>query len=200
MEEIHIDPAYQFAVRAYRIESGGRRRLDPATVGRVLARIEAGPRLQPITGAAQTDFVTARFNKGTGLRALAMDLQPTGEQPAGRVAMAVGDSMSDLPLFEVSTRSFAPSNADCVVRKAAASGTARVAIINRAHQNGLVESVALLLGHRPGGCPTCRAPNLSSAAERLIGILAAQDFGAWRKVGHILKLAGRDRIGAAERC
>jgi hydroxymethylpyrimidine pyrophosphatase-like HAD family hydrolase/hypoxanthine phosphoribosyltransferase len=193
MDEVHVDPAYRHVVRAYRIQSGRRCRLDQETVERALAPIAARPRLQSIVGGAQTDFVTVGLNKGTGLRALARDLEPSGIGGDRAVAMAVGDASSDLPMFEVADRSFAPANVDETVRRWASQRRAR--ITNRSHQSGLLEAVSFLVGHRPDGCPRCRPPELSAEAGRLIALLTAQDLGRWRKLAHLVRLRFLPRLG-----
>jgi hypothetical protein len=183
IDDVHLDHGHRYAVRAYRIEAGRRRRLDQETIQRALAKIGSDSGVQAIQGEAQTDFVTARFNKGTGLRTLAKDRA---------VAMAVGDTASDLPMFELAARSFAPSNADDVLRRATSHG-AGLTILSRPHQAGLFKAVTIMVGHRPGCCPSCWRPVFSPRAEDLVNLLAAQDLGRWRKLGHLMRLAALAR-------
>ena len=61
--------------------------------------------MRVVHGQGQTDFVWAGADKGTGLRALAARLSEPG------CALAVGDTASDLPLFECAALARAPRNA-----------------------------------------------------------------------------------------
>jgi hydroxymethylpyrimidine pyrophosphatase-like HAD family hydrolase/adenine/guanine phosphoribosyltransferase-like PRPP-binding protein len=195
VDGVYIDQAHEYAIRAYRIESGRRRRLDQDTVDRALARVSPSHLIQPIAGEAQTDFITVRSNKGSGLRALARSLRADVVWPSPGIAMAVGDTASDLPMLELAARYFAPSNADQAVKRVAAAGKARVTIVDRPYQAGLAKAVSSLLGHAPGSCTDCRRPAFSESAERLIDLLKAQDLGRWGKLGHLLRLAAIERIG-----
>jgi len=182
-EGVYLDADYREAVRAYRLDRHGERHgLRPETVAAALVRCGAGGRLRPISGVAQTDFMVAGVDKGTGLRALAAELDAGG---LGGVALAVGDTVSDLALFAVATLACAPANADAAVRGAG------IAVMGRPYQAGLALAVSRLLGHRPGGCPTCRAPRLSVEADLLLAALAAQDVGKAGKLWQALLLAAK---------
>jgi hydroxymethylpyrimidine pyrophosphatase-like HAD family hydrolase len=195
---VYLDPAHQHAVRAYRIQEDRRRGLDPETIEWALGKSDARQRLQAVPGGAQTDFITGAFNKGTGLRALAEDLNGAGPRGSSGppVAMAVGDTASDLPMFEQAARAFAPANADAAVRRAGAAGLLRLKVLRRRHQPGLLLAAAALIGHQPGRCPRCQPPPLSGDAELLVRLLGVQDLGRWGKIQRALLLAagrpGRD--------
>jgi hypothetical protein len=113
-----------------------------------------------VPGDDQTDICAASSDKGTGLLAL---MQALGEW---RLAAAIGDSRSDLPVLRMADRAWAPRNADAAVR---ASGTP---ITRRAYQEGLLQSCARLLGHRPGSCPTCRPPRPKPRQRAMLALLA----------------------------
>lgn len=184
MENVHLDSAYRHAVRAYRFDAAGARRgLLLETIALALAGSQAEGRLQPVAGASQTDFIVAGMDKGTGLRALAADLAPdavsAGEMP---VALAVGDTVSDLPMFNLAKMAFAPANADTGLRDAG------VTVLKRPYQSGLAVAAARLLGHAPGGCSVCRAPHLSVQARLILPMMAAQDVGEWGKLREMLRI------------
>ena len=101
------------------------------------------------------------------------------------LALAVGDTVSDLPMFALAARAFAPAHAGSDVRSAG------VTVLRRPYQSGLALAAAHLLGHLPGGCPTCRAPHLSPEAHLLLTVLAAQETGTWGMVRQALLLAAR---------
>jgi hypothetical protein len=114
-----------------------------------------------------------RVTKATGLEALADHL---GTAASGRrwLAMAVGDTASDLPMLRLATRAFAPANADEEVRRAG------ITVLRRACQAGLADATTRLLGHRPGRCPICREPRLSSPSRLLLTLLSPPDQGSAR--------------------
>lgn len=165
MPGVLLDDAYGLAVRAYRLNAGGRRRaLRTDQVGAVLDQLRRD-RIRAVHGEGQTDFVVDRITKATGLRALASELG-LPEIGGGRLALAVGDTVSDVPLLRLARLAFAPANADGEVR---AAGVARS---RYAHQAGLEDGVAHLLGHRPGSCTTCAGPDLSLQAQLLLLLLS----------------------------
>ena len=161
---VRLDDGYELAVRAYRLDVRGRRRaLRPEQLEAALARRKGAP-VRVIEGVAQTDFMVARADKATGLEALGAEL---GSPMSGRrVALAVGDTASDLPVLELAGLSFAPANADRKLREAG------IPILGRSGQAGLEQAAAYLLGHRPGRCPTCRDPQLPARTRLLLTLLA----------------------------
>jgi hydroxymethylpyrimidine pyrophosphatase-like HAD family hydrolase len=186
IEGVHLDPDYRYAVRAYRLTAAGQRRsLSPEIVAMALVKSGAGSRIRPIVGEAQTDFMVAGIDKGTGLRLLAADLGVEEGSEGKLLALAVGDTVSDLPMFELAARAFAPANADAYVRSAG------VTVLRRPYQSGLALAASHLLGHLPGHCPICRSPRLSPDARLLLTVLAAQETGTWGMVRQALLLAAR---------
>jgi hydroxymethylpyrimidine pyrophosphatase-like HAD family hydrolase len=193
---VQLDPDYRYAVRAYRVDAAGRRRaLRPATVGAALERSGAVEQLQAITGEAQTDFVVRGQDKGTGLRVLLAELGV--DSAAGKpLALAVGDTLADLPMLTIAARPYTPGHADGQLRRAG------VNVLRQPYQAGLARAVAQLLGHHPGGCPICQLPPLPADARRLGMILAAQEAGTWGMLRSALGLAadlGRARLRSVGR-
>jgi hypothetical protein len=186
IEGVRIDPDYRYSVRAYHLNAAGQRRsLSAEIVARALVKSGAGWRIRPIVGEAQTDFMVAVIDKGTGLRLLAADLGVEDRGEGKPLALAVGDTVSDLPMFDLAARAFAPANAGSDVR------CAGVTVLQRPYQSGLALAASHLLGHRPGRCPTCRGPRLSADAHLLLTVLAAQETGTWGIVRQALLLAAR---------
>ena len=97
---VNLDTRYRFIVRA-RAAGGGPL---PAKLIAGLASA-ARPEVRMVHGQGQTDFVWAGTDKGSGLRELA------GRLSASACALAVGDSTTDLPLFECAALARAPRNA-----------------------------------------------------------------------------------------
>ena len=146
-------------------------------------------RIRVIPGSSQTDFTAAAVDKGSGIRALAELLGGDGASGARPLAFAMGDTASDLCLFSLAERSYAPSNADNAVRQSARrqrGGGLR--IVQPAYQAGFSAAASEFIGHRPGSCVECRRPGLSTDAELLITILEAQDVCGWGKFAHALRM------------
>ena len=126
------------------------------------------------------------IDKGTGLRALVADLDAGGRGSGDKpLALAVGDTVSDLPMFDLAAMAFAPANADALVRSSA------VTVLRRPYQSGLAMAAAGLLGHSPGGCPVCRDAPLSRDTRLFLAILAAQEAGTWGIAKRALLLVAR---------
>ena len=186
---VSVDGDRIFSVRAWRSDGGRRRPLGEAALR--AARAAAGPiALTAIPGECQTDLVPAEVDKGTGLSALVARLEA---DPARRaVDLAVGDAVADLAMFGVARRAAAPRNADPAVRR---SG---VPVLRRGYQRGLAQAVTGLLGHHPGDCEICRAPEAGEHARLLLALLGARERGAaGMAVGALrVRRLGR-RLGAA---
>jgi hydroxymethylpyrimidine pyrophosphatase-like HAD family hydrolase len=174
---VHVDPAFEHSVRAYRIEHDARVGLDQATVEAVLARVRSSGRPRALAARSQTDFVAEGIDKGSGLKVLAEEL---GED---RIALAVGDTIHDLPMLVLAERAGVPSNADADVCRLASARGARVDAAARPYGAGLLELVSRLLGHRPGRCAMCASPLVEDDSDRalLLSVLGALDGGAREK-------------------
>ena len=156
--DIEVDQRHRYIVRA-RSAHGPM----PADLA-VAVESSTNSALRVVVGEGQTDFVPSNVDKGTGLRAFA-DL-------LGRpVAMAVGDSSEDLPMFAMAGVGRAPHNADTAVR------AARVRLTHRSYQCGLAEACADLLGHHPGDCAQCRQPQLPTRTQILCAVLSLREDG-----------------------
>jgi hydroxymethylpyrimidine pyrophosphatase-like HAD family hydrolase len=166
-----VDRGSQLVVRAYRLDSKGRRRaLGIEQVQAALAGV-GGQRVRAIQGQGQTDFMVEGVTKATGLAALAREL---GVATNGRawLAMAVGDTGPDLPMLELAERACAPANAQPDVR------VVGVEVLSRPYQAGLEQATARLLGHRPGRCPKCRLPDLPARSRLLLALLRTPPGGS----------------------
>lgn len=188
---VRLDPAFSYAIRAYRADADGRRRplgAEEANECLALSRCEHAVRMIP--GENQTDFASALVDKGTGLRAvisaLAADHGPDG---AGRsaVALAVGDTASDAPMLALAEAAFAPAHAAPGVTGA---GVRRV---RRPYQAGLHLAVGELLGHPPGGCPRCQVPPSTWSGDLLVDLISAPENGTRALPARALRLAWKLR-------
>jgi hydroxymethylpyrimidine pyrophosphatase-like HAD family hydrolase len=184
---VFLDSDYRYAIRAYQLDSAGKRHgLNPELVANALASAEVGQKIRPITGQAQTDFMIDGVDKGTGLRSLVADLNQGRIAAGGKpLAFAVGDTFSDLPMFELSSMAFAPANADAQVR------SSNIKVLKRPYQSGLALAAARLLGHAPGNCHICQMVPLSSNTDLFLATLAAQERGTWGIAARALQLTIR---------
>lgn len=167
----HVDRSYRYVVRASRFDRHGRQRhLEPdllRSLGPELARL----RLRQVDGAYQTDFIPEEVDKGAGMRRLQEELGGNASAP---LALAVGDSVSDLPLFASAATARAPANADDAVRSAS-RWMPNLRILRGRAQVGLFQAAKSVLGHSPGACITCSPPRADADARLFLTILSAQD-------------------------
>ncbi len=188
VQGVELDLGYRYAVRAYRrVSNGGRRPLDPDETA-VLLALRAG-RVEVVVGEDQTDFVPVGYTKATGVRELLARLDP-GTASDRPLALAVGDGPADVPLIGLAQRFVAPRHADPVLVTAGATKA------RGAYQAGLADAVGMLIGHRCGGCPTCRQP-LSDRARLLLPLFSLYEAGAVgapRRLGAIVVSAARAAV------
>ncbi len=176
---VHLDPRYRGAVRAFRVDERGRRRaLAARTVAQALAASGTEEMIRPVPGFFQTDFVTTSTTKEAALEALAAEFEVEGQ-----LALAVGDTTTDLGMLRMAHLGLAPANADVELRRAG------VAVLRRPAQAGLAEAVARLIGHHPGACPACAPLPATEPTRAFLRLLAAKDLAPWRRLLRLLRLA-----------
>jgi len=176
-----VHPHYQNGVRASLAQE--LRGLGKQQIESVLEKAGVGNRVRPIIGELQTDFMAVGVDKGTGLQALARQLG------VETIALAVGDSGSDLPMLALAEQPFATGNADVAVRESARTRSSRLRVTKAPYQAGLLTAVTSLIQHNPARCSTCRPPLPSRDARLLLTVLAAHDADKLRKLKHGLALA-----------
>lgn len=191
-DDVHIDDAYRHAVRAFCVDRRGRRGpLDRQTVAAVLAASGESALIRPVMGEGQTDFVASGVDKGRAVRALAARLGQPDNGDGGLLALAVGDTAADLPMLREAALAFAPANAQATLRREG------VEVLPAPCQAGLAQAAERLLGHEPGACPACRAPQLSPEAALLLEVLSAGERGRVELARRLLQL--RRRVRASTR-
>jgi hydroxymethylpyrimidine pyrophosphatase-like HAD family hydrolase len=193
VDGVCIDRDYRYSVRAYELCADGTRRGLPSTlIERVLSDSGLQGRVLPIAGESQTDFVVSTVNKATGLRVLANDLAVECDVDHGKhLALAVGDTVTDLPVFSLAKLAAAPGHAEERVRRAG------VTVLKRKYQAGLAEAVAGVIGHRPGGCDVCQSSG-SVESRLLLTIVSAQEQGVGSMLTSAFLLAVRNFISRIE--
>jgi hydroxymethylpyrimidine pyrophosphatase-like HAD family hydrolase len=186
--DAHLDPAYECSVRAFRLDGRG----DPAglpaeRVAEVIAASRTRDLVRAVAGHHQTDIVAAGVSKERALLRLAHELGAHDEPP---LALAVGDTVSDVGMLGIARLAAGPGNADRAVRSVPG-----VVVARRPAQAGLAQAVARLLGHPPGRCPVCAPPPLSSSSRLLLDLLALGDLRPWRRLPAAARLALECRDG-----
>lgn len=178
---VQLDPRYSRMIRASKHDQKGRLApLDPETLAKVLSLRGDGVSLHHIDGDSQTDLVVSGLHKGMALRMLLERLDRGGD---GRLALAVGDTLADAPVFELADLRIAPGNASASLR---ASGIAKV--VRPQFQRGLQEAVSHLIGHPPGGCQLCAPPQLSPREEMFLQLLSVREGAGLGGVTRLLWL------------
>jgi hypothetical protein len=158
-------------VRAFRVDRRGRRRgLSQISAEEALATSGSTDAVRVIQGFFQTDFAAVGSRKEPGIRRLAQRLDVHSETP---LAMAIGDTSEDVGMLGLARLSAAPANADSAVRQSSAT------VLRRPAQGGLAEAVTRLIGHPPGGCPTCAPPSLPHSSRTMMALLGVQDGSGW---------------------
>jgi hypothetical protein len=140
-----------------------------------------------VAGDSQTDFVISRIDKGLGLLALLRDLGDVTVGPSGEpLALAVGDSRTDLPMLCLARLARAPRNAQPELARAG------IQLTRRPYQAGLAAAVADLLGHPPAACTACRLEHELAPETRLfLRLLAIRESSGWESLAGTIAMGPR---------
>jgi hydroxymethylpyrimidine pyrophosphatase-like HAD family hydrolase len=176
---VYLDPLYQWSVRASIGQGAHRVALPDEMVRALLADTAVDDCFYVVPGDAQTDFVPRGADKARGVSRL---LEQFGEGEAVP-ELAVGDGDADVPLLRWARHGVAPRNARRAVEAAG------VPVLSGAYQAGLAEAVSRLIGHRPGGCPTCALPRQDAETRALMALLAVPEAGRSGAPVRIARLA-----------
>ncbi|MEE1787358.1 HAD hydrolase family protein [Streptomyces sp. SP17BM10] len=176
---VFVDPYARWSLRASAGDGPHRTALPARTAAALLREPPYGPRFTVVPGDAQSDFVPRGVDKARGVRALLAALGDATAVPA----LAVGDTAADLPLLTWARRAAAPANA------APAVAAAGVPVARHPYQAGLAEIIGRLIGHRPGGCPACRAPAHAPEVRALLALLAVPEAGRAGSASRLAALA-----------
>ena len=182
IEGVHLDGRYARSVRAFTLDSRGRRRALPAEMASAaLALARVRPAVVTVPGWSQTDFICAWITKADGLRVAASRIGSHSRQAL--FELAVGDAMTDLSMFSVAKLACAPANGDPGLRGHG------VRFMNGYGQEGLAQGVSRLIGHEPGRCKVCQLPSSGVRRRLLIDLMAAYDKRGRRRLRSALSLA-----------
>lgn len=190
MPQIYVAPVYEHTVRAYQIHAAGKAGLGPGQIETALERLGAPDRLRVIPAVSQTDFAVNGIDKGTGLRALAEELDEA------HLALAVGDTIEDLPMFQLADRGVAVANADADLCRQIRSGTASIEQARHRCGEGLLEAAQRLTGDSGKHWRTHASPCAPTpASDLLLTVLGALDGGRGAKLRQAALLALRLAAG-----
>jgi hydroxymethylpyrimidine pyrophosphatase-like HAD family hydrolase/orotate phosphoribosyltransferase len=147
---IFLDDGCLYSIRAFTYERKGTEPVPSLMIRSLMERLKLD-RLTFQQNSTDTAIIESGIDKGKGLVAL---LEMCGLQRAETIA--IGDSESDLAMFQVADRSFAPSQIWCK-QQAIRLGCK---ITDRPYQLGLLKIVRSLVhadGARCERCQACRA-------------------------------------------
>jgi hydroxymethylpyrimidine pyrophosphatase-like HAD family hydrolase len=190
---VHVNPFHSSSIRAHRIGWDAHLiGLDAQTIEDALITSGTADRVRVVVAGSQTDFVPVRIDKGLGVRILAAELGEDRNSTGRPLALAVGDTLEDLPMLALAELPIAPVNAEPGLRRRLEEVSGRLS--RHPCQAGLLDGVRRLLGHDPRDCSTCRnqAP-LDPDDDLLLTILGALDGGRRRKLRQATLLAARLR-------
>lgn len=130
--DLIVDDDYERIVRVYRIDDRGRRRgLYSEQATKLLKACPCPEAVITIHGNEQTDFVASSVDKGKAIRILLQHLGgATGAASDSTndlwpLEFAVGDSATDGSFLRLAKRSFAPANANQILRKSGPESSGR---------------------------------------------------------------------------
>ena len=182
IEGVHLDGRHMRSVRAFTLDDGGRRRGLPSEMASAaLGLAGVRPAVVAVPGWSQTDFVCASITKADGLRVAAGRIGSRSRQAL--FDLAVGDAMSDLPMFGVARMARVPANGDPGLQR---NG---VRFMSGYGQDGLAEAVGHLIGHEPGRCKLCQLPHDVIRRRLLLDLMGGYEKRGWGRMQSALSLA-----------
>ena len=170
LPEVFTDPAYRYAIRAYRYQGHETIAPDRGGLGALLAR-DGLDRLTFRMTLGEALIVPRAVSKGRALLAAKRRLEGAVESVA-----AIGDSERDVSMLEVADFAYAPANCSTGIRELARQGRCRIMALPR--QLGLLAAVRDLLGRSAAGDGATGLPTrvcLEPYDDPVVGVLRAAD-------------------------
>jgi hydroxymethylpyrimidine pyrophosphatase-like HAD family hydrolase len=190
--EIYLDNDYRYAIRAYRLDADGKRtHVDNESVEEILLETDSTEQVYAIQGISQTDFMVKRIDKGYGIGEWLVNFDGSTQRPGEHhkgwkpLALAVGDSATDLPMLNLAELAYAPANASWEVKQS------EIPITSGSYQRGLEQAVAKYIRHHPGSCPACALEAFPDQTAFIQDIFAAQENGTIGMLWQAIKLFAR---------
>ena len=170
LPEVFTDPAYKYAIRAYRYQGHETVAPDRRDLGALLAR-DGLDRLTFRMTLGDALIAPRAVSKGRALLAAKRRLEGGVESVA-----AIGDSERDVSMLEVADFAYAPANCSNGIRELARQGRCRIMALPR--QRGLLAAVRDLLRRSAAGDDALRLPTrvcLEPHDHPVVGVLRAAD-------------------------
>jgi len=170
LPEVFTDPAYRYAIRAYRYQGHETIAPDRRGLGALLAR-DGLDRLTFRMTLGDALIAPRAVSKGRALLAAKRRLEGAVESVA-----AIGDSERDVSMLEVADFAYAPANCSNGIRELARQGRCRIMALPR--QRGLLAAVRDLLRRSAAGDDALRLPTrvcLEPHDHPVVGVLRAAD-------------------------
>lgn len=170
LPEVFTDPAYRYAIRAYRYQGHETIAPDRRGLGALLAR-DGLDRLTFRMTLGDALIAPRAVSKGRALLAAKRRLEGAVESVA-----AIGDSERDVSMLEVADFAYAPANCSNGIRELARQGRCRIMALPR--QRGLLAAVRDLLRRSAAGDDALRLPTrvcLEPHDDPVVGVLRAAD-------------------------
>ena len=170
LPEVFTDPAYRYAIRAYRYQGHETIAPDRRGLGTLLAR-DGLDRLTFRSTLGDALIAPRAVSKGRALLAAKRRLEGAVESVA-----AIGDSERDVSMLEVADFAYAPANCSKGIRELARQGRCRIMALPR--QLGLLAAVRDLLGRSAAGDGATGLPTrvcLEPYDDPVVGVLRAAD-------------------------
>jgi hydroxymethylpyrimidine pyrophosphatase-like HAD family hydrolase len=128
---IYLDPTYEVAIRAYRVEKGQGLPLTQEFLNKVLRDF---PLLTSVVSDVDTYIIPVEAGKGSATKRVMDELKVRPEATA-----AMGDMENDLPMLEAVGKAYVPANANSAMCGEALRR--KFTVVNEPYQRGLLRAV-----------------------------------------------------------
>lgn len=173
---VFLNDGYRYSLHAYTYDANGTVPLPRPLIETLMSRLKLD-RLRVRQTAMDTTVVVRHTDKGRGLLALKT---LAGLEDAETVA--VGDTESDLPMFAVSQRSFAPGNMRSCRPIAKSMGCK---VVSGEYQVGLLQIAQAIVhpdGKRCSHCQTSSEVQGVAEQDLLLNVLKVADESRWSRL------------------
>jgi glycosyltransferase involved in cell wall biosynthesis/hydroxymethylpyrimidine pyrophosphatase-like HAD family hydrolase len=134
---VFVSHLHNYSLRAYIYKKLDHVKLNKELLGEIMEcnKIDYLCQAQNV---GRTELISMNINKGIGLKTLIefMNMRP-------KIIVSIGDSDTDIPMFEYSDMSFAPQNHSRAIKELAKNG--KVRIVRGISQRGLLNVAKLLI-------------------------------------------------------
>ncbi len=176
-DDVIVDLAYEHSVRAFLYKGGSRWAVPLDRMKKILKRAGLN-HLRIVPGEAQLDVVGIDCNKGKALMRLR-------EMLGAREVHAVGDTIEDVAMFEVSDHAYAPSNVQTAAVKK--FGDPSLYIAKRKRECGLLEVARVAAHGNNRTCKLCERPSIRAQDLELVRAFGIRDRSHLKKIFDLIR-------------